>query len=66
MAKVKSFTCLIFRAQDLPATISHILAADAERAKELAQREFKESAAVAAELWEGSALLWSEPPGEEL
>ena len=63
MAKVKSFTCLIFHAHDLPATIS---ATNAERAKELARREFNKTAAVAAELWEGNALLWSEPPGEVL
>jgi hypothetical protein len=56
---------LIYREHGRPPTASHILAADAERAKELTRREFNQTAAVAVELWEGNALLWSEPAGEE-
>jgi hypothetical protein len=44
---------------------SHIVAMDPERARELAERAFRNAEAVAVELWDGGTLLWSEPPGEE-
>jgi hypothetical protein len=62
---VRIFTCHVFSEHGLPPQISHIFAADAERAKELAQLELQRSDAIAVELWEGQSLLWSEPPGEE-
>jgi hypothetical protein len=62
---VRTFTCLIFGEHGLPSTTSHIVARDPARARELAERAFRNAKAAAVELWEGATLLWSEPPGEE-